>query len=298
MLSHSACCGRVYDSLNVDVHHLKAEAIKRLKAEAEAVSGSKKRTAGNKDAPKMLEEYCKDLVAEVKAGRIDPVIGRSREVARVTQILGRRTKNNPVLLGEPGVGKTAIAEGLALAIVNRANPDGTPLPAFLHDKRVLQMDVSLLIAGAKERGELEQRMTKLTAEVKEDGNVILMIDEVHTLVGAGSVGRGGGGGMDVANLVKPALARGEFQVIGATTVEEYRKYVERDPALERRFQPVQVGRSVAFDGHPQLDRYYPDTSSVFCNIVLFWAVRGWWKTCMCMYVHASKPGKQKVLLRA
>lgn len=126
--------------------------------------------------------------------------------------------------GEPGVGKTAIAEGLAHAIVSRRNPDGSPLPPFLYDKRVMQLDVGLVIAGAKERGELESRLTKLLAEIKECGDVILMIDEVHTLVGAGSAakGGGGGGGMDIANLIKPALARGEFQVIGATTVDEHR----------------------------------------------------------------------------
>ena len=158
----------------------------------------------------------------MRAGKIDPVIGRTKEVTRVTQILARRSKNNPILLGEPGVGKTAIAEGLALAIVSRINPDGSPLPPFLYDKRVMSLDVGLVIAGAKERGELENRMTKLIAEIKECGDVILMIDEVHTLVGAGS-GSKAGGGMDIANLIKPALARGEFQVIGATTVDEHRR---------------------------------------------------------------------------
>ncbi len=191
----------------------------------------------------MLAEYCKDLCAEVRLGKVDPVIGRSREVTRITQILARRTKNNPILLGEPGVGKTAIAEGLAKAIVDCANPDGSPLPAFLLGKRIMQLDVGRIIAGAKERGELEQRMTKLIQETKDAKDVILMIDEVHTLVGAGSSGRGGagGGGIDIANLVKPALARGEFQIIGATTVAEHRKYIEKDAALERRFQPVMVG---------------------------------------------------------
>ncbi|KAG2449289.1 hypothetical protein HYH02_005446 [Chlamydomonas schloesseri] len=243
MLSMPDCNGkRVLHSLSVDVEGLKAEAGKRLKGDTDAEQAKKKQGAAAKDqGPKMTEEYCKDLCAEVRAGRIDPVVGRDREVGRVCQILARRTKNNPILLGEPGVGKTAIAEGLAAAIVHRAaSVDGTPLPEFLHSKRILQLDVGLLIAGAKERGELESRVTKLIAEIREAGNIILMIDEIHTLVGAGSVGRGGGGGLDIANLVKPALARGEFQVIGATTLDEHRKYIERDAALERRFQPVTV----------------------------------------------------------
>ncbi|GIL61397.1 hypothetical protein Vafri_15861 [Volvox africanus] len=232
---------RVLHSLSVDVEGLKAEASKRLKGDTDAEQAKKKQNSGAKEGPKMTEEYCKDLCAEVRAGRIDPVVGREREVARVVQILARRTKNNPILLGEPGVGKTAIAEGLAAAIVHRTSQlDGAPLPEFLHSKRILQLDVGLLIAGAKERGELESRVTKLIAEVKESGNIILMIDEIHTLVGAGSVGRGGGGGLDIANLVKPALARGEFQVIGATTLDEHRKYIERDAALERRFQPITI----------------------------------------------------------
>ncbi|PNW78134.1 hypothetical protein CHLRE_10g465550v5 [Chlamydomonas reinhardtii] len=243
MLSMPDCNGkRVLHSLSADVEGLKAEAGKRLKGDTDAEQAKKKQGAAAKEqGPKMTEEYCKDLCAEVRAGRIDPVVGRDREVGRVCQILARRTKNNPILLGEPGVGKTAIAEGLAAAIVHRAaSVDGSPLPEFLHSKRILQLDVGLLIAGAKERGELESRVTKLIAEIREAGNIILMIDEIHTLVGAGSVGRGGGGGLDIANLVKPALARGEFQVIGATTLDEHRKYIERDAALERRFQPVTV----------------------------------------------------------
>ncbi|KAG2487970.1 hypothetical protein HYH03_013410 [Edaphochlamys debaryana] len=241
MLAMPDCNGkRVLHSLSADVEGLKMEAAKRLKGDSDAEAAKKKQAQGAKEGPKMTEEYCKDLCAEVRAGRIDPVVGREREVSRVCQILARRTKNNPILLGEPGVGKTAIAEGLAAAIVSRASLDGSPLPEFLLGKRILQLDVGLLIAGAKERGELESRVTKLIAEIKEAGNMILMIDEIHTLVGAGSVGRGGGGGLDIANLLKPALARGEFQVIGATTLDEHRKYIERDAALERRFQPVNV----------------------------------------------------------
>jgi ATP-dependent Clp protease ATP-binding subunit ClpC len=162
-------------------------------------------------------------------------IGRDEEVERVIQVLARRSKNNPILLGEPGVGKTAIAEGLAIRIA------AGDCPEFLRDKRVLSLDVGLLMAGAKERGELESRVTGLVAEIKEKKDVVLMIDEVHTLIGAGAVGKGGGGGgMDISNLLKPALARGELQCIGATTVDEHRKYIEKDAALERRFQPVMV----------------------------------------------------------
>ena len=162
------------------------------------------------------------------------------------QILARRSKNNPILLGDPGVGKTAIAEGLATAIVTGALPDGSPLPSFLEGKRVLSLDLGLVLAGAKERGELESRITKMLAEIDACGDVILMIDEIHSLVGAGSVGRPRrrgrrGAGMDIANLLKPPLARGGLQCIGATTLDEFRKHIERDPALERRFQPVIVG---------------------------------------------------------
>ncbi|GAX82036.1 hypothetical protein CEUSTIGMA_g9464.t1 [Chlamydomonas eustigma] len=238
--SQESMAQKLLDGLGVDCESLKAEAKKRLKGDVEEGSSLKKVDKGS--GHKILDEYCKDLCAEFKAGRIDPVIGRSHEVSRVTQILARRTKNNPILLGEPGVGKTAIAEGLAASIVLQSNPDGSPLPAFLRNKRVMQLDVGRIISGAKERGELEDRMTKLVKETKEAGDVILIIDEVHTLVGAGSVGKTGpgSGGLDMANMIKPALARGEFQIIGATTVDEHRKYIERDAALERRFQPVMV----------------------------------------------------------
>ena len=181
-----------------------------------------------------LKDFCFDLTAKAREDRVDPVIGRELEVERTIQILARRSKNNPILLGEPGVGKTAIAEGLAARIV------AGDVPEFLLDKRVCALDVGLLMAGAKERGELESRVTGLIAEIKEKGDVVLMIDEVHTLVGAGAVGKGGGGGMDISNLLKPPLARGELQCIGATTVDEHRKYIEKDAALERRFQPIMV----------------------------------------------------------
>jgi ATP-dependent Clp protease ATP-binding subunit ClpC len=164
-------------------------------------------------------------------GKLDPVVGRQKEIERVIQILGRRTKNNPVLIGEPGVGKTAIAEGLAQRIATNDIPD------ILEDKRVVTLDIGLLVAGTKYRGEFEERLKKIMDEIRTAGNVILVIDEVHTLIGAGAAE----GAIDAANILKPALARGELQCIGATTLDEYRKHIERDAALERRFQPVMVG---------------------------------------------------------
>lgn len=247
VLQYNSGGRKVLDRLGVNVEGMRAEAVKRVVGEQKRDDMKKVAAAsgagnGGKEGPKALDEFCRDLCAEVQKGRIDPVIGRDNVINRVTQILARRTKNNPILLGEPGVGKTAIAEGLACAIVNNVGPGGAPLPTFLKDKRVLQLDVGLLIAGAKERGELESRITRLISEAKSAGNVILMIDEVHTLVGAGAVGRGGsaGSGLDLSNMLKPALARGELQVIGATTLDEHRKHIERDAALERRFQPVMV----------------------------------------------------------
>jgi len=167
----------------------------------------------------------------LREAKLDPVIGRQKEIERVIQILGRRTKNNPILIGEPGVGKTAIAEGLAQRITNRDVPD------ILEDKRVVTLDIGLLVAGTKYRGEFEERLKKIIDEIRVANNVILVIDEVHTLIGAGAAE----GAIDAANILKPALARGEMQCIGATTLEEYRKHIEKDPALERRFQPVIVG---------------------------------------------------------
>jgi ATP-dependent Clp protease ATP-binding subunit ClpC len=179
----------------------------------------------------VLEEFGTNLTEEARQGRIDPVVGRDTEIERVVQILGRRTKNNPILLGEPGVGKTAIAEGIAQRIVNQNVPEG------LQDVQVISLNMGTLVAGTRYRGDFEERLTQVLDEVRAAGNIVLVIDEIHTLVGAGALG----GGMDAANLLKPALARGELQCIGATTLDEYRKYIERDAALERRFQPVQVG---------------------------------------------------------
>ncbi len=178
-----------------------------------------------------LEKYGRDLTKAAKNGEIDPVIGREKEIQRVIQILSRRTKNNPVLIGEPGVGKTAVAEGLALEISKG------DVPEILKDKRVVSLDLTGMVAGAKYRGDFEERIKAAIDEVKKSKNTILFIDELHTIVGAGSAE----GSADAANILKPALARGDFQVIGATTLNEYRKYIEKDAALERRFQPVKVG---------------------------------------------------------
>ena len=178
-----------------------------------------------------LADFSTDLNESAKQGKIDPVIGRDKEIARVIQILSRRTKNNPVLIGEPGVGKTAIAEGLAQRIVNGN------VPEILRNKRIISLSISSMLAGAKYRGEFEERLKKAIDEVQKHDDMIIFIDEIHTLVGAGATE----GAMDAANILKPALARGEFQVIGATTLDEYKKHIEKDAALERRFQPVLVG---------------------------------------------------------
>ena len=178
-----------------------------------------------------LTDFATDLNESAKQGKIDPVIGRDTEIQRVIQILSRRTKNNPVLIGEPGVGKTAIAEGLAQRIVNGN------VPEILRNKRIISLSISSMLAGAKYRGEFEERLKKAIDEVQQHEDMIIFIDEIHTLVGAGATE----GAMDAANILKPALARGEFQVIGATTLDEYKKHIEKDAALERRFQPVQVG---------------------------------------------------------
>ena len=185
-----------------------------------------------------LKKYARDLTADARAGKLDPVIGRDDEIRRTIQVLSRRTKNNPVLIGEPGVGKTAIAEGLALRIVNG------DVPESLKDKQLMALDMGALIAGAKYRGEFEERLKGVLSEVTSaNGDIILFIDEMHTLVGAGK----SEGAMDASNLLKPALARGELHCVGATTLDEYRKHVEKDPALARRFQPVFVDEPTVED---------------------------------------------------
>src|ERR687890_248785 len=195
-------------------------------------------TQGAEDRYDALKKYARDLTSAARDGKLDPVIGRDEEIRRTIQVLARRTKNNPVLIGEPGVGKTAIAEGLALRIANGDVPDG------IKDRRLLALDMGAIIAGAKYRGDFEERLKGVLDEVREAaGEIILFIDEMHTLVGAGKAE----GAMDAGNLLKPALARGELHCIGATTLDEYRKHVEKDPALERRFQPVFVGEPTVED---------------------------------------------------
>ena len=210
--------------------------MEKLSAASRAQSGSgDAQTAGgveeNGKNNKTLAEFTRDLTADARMGKLDPVIGRDEEIQRVIQILSRRTKNNPCLIGEPGVGKTAIAEGLARKIA------AGDVPENLLDKKLLSLDLTGMVAGAKYRGEFEERIKKVMQEARKDGNIILFIDELHTIVGAGSAE----GAVDAANILKPALSRGEIQIIGATTLNEYRKYIEKDAALERRFQPVTVG---------------------------------------------------------
>jgi ATP-dependent Clp protease ATP-binding subunit ClpC len=218
---------RVLENLGVDLSKVRSQIIHSLGDNSEVTSGN---NATRSKTP-TLEEFGTNLTQKATEGRLDPVVGRAKEIERVIQILGRRTKNNPVLIGEPGVGKTAIAEGLAQRIANRDIPD------TLEDKRVVALDIGLLIAGTKYRGEFEERLKKIMDEVRTANNIILVIDEVHTLIGAGAAE----GAIDAANILKPALSRGELQCIGATTLEEYRKHIEKDAALERRFQPVMVG---------------------------------------------------------
>ena len=224
---------RVLENLGVDLNKIRSNVIKMLgetkpQSVSSGGSSSSSSSSGGKTKTPSLDEFGRDLTLAAQELRLDPVVGREKEIERVIQILARRTKNNPVLIGEPGVGKTAVAEGLAIRIVNAEVPD------ILDGKKVIQLDMGLLVAGTKYRGEFEERLKKIMDEIRQAGNIILVIDEMHTLIGAGAAE----GAIDAANILKPALSRGEIQVIGATTLDEYRKYVEKDSALERRFQSV------------------------------------------------------------
>ena len=219
---------RVLNNLGVSLNKARQQVLQLL-GSSEASSGSHSGTPANVNTP-TLDSLARDLTAVAKDGNLDPVIGRAKEIERVIQVLSRRTKNNPVLIGEPGVGKTAVAEGLAQRIV------ANEIPETLRDKRVMTLDMGSVVAGTKYRGEFEDRLKKIMDEIRQAGNIILFIDELHTLIGAG----GAEGAIDASNILKPALARGELQCIGATTLDEYRKYIEKDAALERRFQPITV----------------------------------------------------------
>ncbi|MFM6107875.1 MAG: ATP-dependent Clp protease ATP-binding subunit [Sphaerospermopsis kisseleviana] len=220
---------KVLQNLGVDLQTIRNAVMSVLGEDNTVFAGGGRNTRRNQNLS--IEEFGRNLTKLAQEGRLDPVVGRQNEIERTVQILGRRTKNNPVLIGEPGVGKTAIAEGLAQRIINQ------DVPEVLLDKEVISLDMGLLVAGTRFRGDFEERLKKIMDEIRSVGNIILVIDEIHTLVGAG----GTEGGLDAANILKPALARGELQCIGATTLDEYRKYIERDAALERRFQPILVG---------------------------------------------------------
>ena len=221
---------RILMELGVDINKLYDNIITMLQEDTPAAVVANKPRAEDVQTP-TLDQFGRDLTVMAREGKIDPVIGRDKEIERIIQILSRRTKNNPCLIGEPGVGKTAICEGLAQKII-----EGN-IPEILKDKRVVALDLSSMVAGAKYRGEFEERLKKSIEEIRNAGNVILFIDELHTIVGAGAAE----GAIDASNILKPLLARGEIQVIGATTHDEYRKYIEKDAALERRFQPIQIG---------------------------------------------------------
>ena len=224
---------RIMMDLNIDPRKLYNEIVKVINEDEmdQSSNRSTDKNSGSFNSTPTLNQFGSDLTKQAKEGKLDPVIGRKNEIDRVIQILSRRTKNNPCLIGEPGVGKTAVVEGLAEKIV------AEDVPEMLKNKRVVTLDISGMVAGAKYRGDFEERIKKCLSEVKKAGDVILFIDEIHTIVGAGSAE----GAVDAANILKPLLARGEVQVIGATTLNEYRKYIEKDSALERRFSPVTVG---------------------------------------------------------
>ncbi|PPS45571.1 ATP-dependent Clp protease ATP-binding subunit [Chroococcidiopsis sp. TS-821] len=223
---------KVLSNLGIHPEQIRTAVIKKHgEVAAVSVGNTDRRSGRSASKTATLDEFSTNLTKLAAEGKLDPVVGREKEIERAIQILGRRTKNNPVLIGEPGVGKTAIAEGLAQRIVTQNVPD------ILEDRQVVSLDMGLLIAGTRFRGDFEERIKAIMDEIRAAGNIILVIDEIHTLIGTGGVE----GGMDAANILKPALARGELQCLGATTLDEYRKHIERDAALERRFQPIMVG---------------------------------------------------------
>ena len=221
---------RLLNTLGLNVGKVYADTMQAIGISPERYKEDLNRKQGGKGKASTLAQYSRDLTALAAEDKLDPCIGREEEINRLIQILSRRTKNNPCLIGEPGVGKTAVVEGLAQRIV------AGKVPATVKNKRVMTLDLSGMVAGSKYRGEFEERIKKLIYEVTADGNVILFLDELHTIIGAG----GAEGAIDASNILKPSLARGEIQLIGATTIAEYRKYIEKDAALERRFQPVNV----------------------------------------------------------
>ena len=234
ILKISECSAtRLINTMNVNIRKMYVDLLVAMGQDSgvykEEMLGSMTSNRGNSKTP-ILDQYSRDLTEMAREGKLDPVIGRQQEIGRVIQILSRRTKNNPCLIGEPGVGKTAIAEGLASQIVTGN------VPETIREKRVVTLDLSGMVAGSKYRGEFEERIKGIINEVRNDGQVLLFIDEIHTIIGAG----GAEGAMDASNILKPSLARGEIQIIGATTVDEYRKHIEKDAALERRFQPVMI----------------------------------------------------------
>ncbi|MBN1777685.1 MAG: ATP-dependent Clp protease ATP-binding subunit [Clostridiales bacterium] len=220
----------ILHDLDVDTEALSQSLTKILQSDKVNPELIPAKTKSKEDGEPALEKYCRDLTMAAKKGELDPVVGRTKEMERIVQILSRRTKNNPVLVGEPGVGKSAVVEGLTMMIAAGKAPE------TVANKRILSLDLGSMIAGSKYRGEFEERLKETLKEIKNEGNIIIFVDEFHTLVGAGKAE----GSIDAANIIKPALARGELQCIGATTLDEYRKHIEKDPALERRFQPVKV----------------------------------------------------------
>nr|MDK6328564.1 ATP-dependent Clp protease ATP-binding subunit [Alloscardovia omnicolens] len=227
---------QVLVKMNVDLTELRTSVIDAIRdthdssAQGELANSGSVANKQNQSGSALLDQFGRNLTQQARDGKLDPVIGRSAEIQRVMVVLSRRTKNNPVLIGEPGVGKTAVVEGLAQKVVNG------DVPETLKDKQIYSLDLGSMIAGSRYRGDFEERLKKVLKEIQTRGDVVLFIDEIHTIVGAGSAD----GAMGASDMLKPMLARGELQTIGATTTDEYRKYIEKDAALERRFQPIQV----------------------------------------------------------